>query len=278
LILLTFLFGPDLATKVRQKRRRKKKAPMDNTLYVGVSRQMILQRELDVTANNIANSDTTGFKVESLMSSADPETPRSVANFGRPIQYALDHGMARDFTQGKLTQTGAPLDLAIEGQAFFTVTTPDGDRYTRDGRFTLDPQGRLVTQSGDVVQSASGAPITLNPDGGPPLIGPDGTISQSLPGQLEETVVGKVGVVRFDSLSSLTKQGGGLYSNTSSSAPQPAPDARIRQGMLEASNVQPIVQITDLIRITRAYESISNLISTTSDLSNQSIQRLGAVQ
>ena len=250
---------------------------MDNTLYVGVSRQMILQRELDVAANNVANVDTTGFKVESLMTSPDPETPPTRrGNFG-PIQYAIDHGMARDFSEGKLTQTGAPLDLAINGQAFFTISTAGGDRYTKDGRFTVDPQGQIVTQAGDVVQTESGGPIILNPQGGKPLIAADGTVSQSIPGQANETILGKIAVVRFDSLASLSKQSNGLYANTASSSPQPAPDAYIQQGMLEGSNVQPIVQITDLIRITRAYESISNLISTTSDLSNQSIQRLGAV-
>src|SRR5580693_8091234 len=116
---------------------------MDNTLYVGVSRQMILQRELDVAANNVANVDTTGFKVESLMTSPDPETPPGVKGPIRPIQYAIDHGMARDFSEGKLTQTGAPLDLAINGQAFFTVSTANGDRYTKDGRFTVDPEGQI---------------------------------------------------------------------------------------------------------------------------------------
>jgi len=251
---------------------------MDNTLYVGVSRQMILQRELDVTANNVANADTTSFKVESLMTSPDPESPPGLPFGTRPIQYAIDHGMARDFSQGSLTQTGAPLDLAIDGQAFFTITTADGDRYTRDGRFTIDPQGRLTTQAGDVVQDASGAAITVNPQGGSPLIAADGTVTQSIPGATAETVIGKIGVVRFDSLSQLSKQGDGLYVNTANTAPQPAPDARIHQGMLETSNVKPIVQITDLIRITQAYQSISNLISSTSDLSNQSVQRLGAVQ
>ena len=151
---------------------------MDNTLYVGVSREMILQRELDVAANNIANTDTTGFKVETLMSSPDPQLPPGVIGPQRPIQYAIDHGMARDFSQGKLTQTGAPLDLAVEGQAFFTVSTAAGDRYTRDGRFTVDPQGRLITQAGDLVQGASGGPIVLNPQGGSPLIARDGTVTQ----------------------------------------------------------------------------------------------------
>jgi flagellar basal-body rod protein FlgF len=251
---------------------------MDNTMYVGVSRQMILQRELDVTANNIANAETTGFKVESLMTASDPQTPLGAIGGSLPIQFAVDNGMARDFSQGKLTQTGAPLDLAIEGQAFFTISTAGGDRYTRDGRFTTNPQGQLTTQSGDPVQAASGGSITLNPQGGPPLIGRDGTVSQSIPGQTTESVVGKIAIVHFDSLAALSKQGNGLYTNTSSSSPQPAPDAYVHQGMLESSNVQPIIQITELVRITRAYESISQMISSTSDLSNQSIQRLGAVQ
>jgi flagellar basal-body rod protein FlgF len=251
---------------------------MDNTLYVGVSRQLILERELDVAANNIANIDTTGFKVEQLMTSPDPLTPPGVVGYRTPIQYAIDHGMARDFSPGKLIQTGAPLDLAIDGQAFFVVSTANGDRYTRDGRFTVDPQGRLITQAGDTVQGASGSPILVNPQGGSPLVGRDGTVTQSIPGANAETVIGKIGVVRFDSLSALTKEGSGLYANSSSSAPQPAPDAYVHQGVLEASNVQPIVQITDLIRIQRAYENISNLISSTSDLSLQSVQRLGTVQ
>lgn len=251
---------------------------MDNTLYVGVSRQMILQREMDVTANNIANSDTTGFKVESILASPDPQLPPGVVGRQTPIQYVFDHGMARDFTQGKLIPTGGPLDLAIDGKAFFTVSTANGDRYTRDGRFTVDPQGQLVTQAGDPVQSSTGSPITLISNGGPPIISADGEVSQSVPGQPQETIVGKIGVVRFDSLASLSKQGDGLYANTASTSPQPAPDARIRQGMLEASNVQPIIQITELIRVQRAYESISNMISSTNDLADQSVQRLGAVQ
>ena len=251
---------------------------MDNTMYVGVSKQMILRRELDIVANNIANADTTGFKVESLMTADDPEYPVHAAIGSQPIQYAIDNGVARDFTEGKLEQTGAPLDLAIDGQAFFTVSTSSGNRYTRDGRFTTDAQGHLTTQAGDPVLDASGSQITLNPLAGAPSIAHDGTITQSIAGQTTEQVVGKIGVVRFDSLSSLTKDGDGLYDNTSSSTPQAAPDARIQQGMLETSNVQPVLQITDLIRIQRAYESISNMISTTSDLSKTAIERLGSSQ
>ena len=116
---------------------------MDNTLYVGLSRQLTLQRALDVTANNLANVDTTGFKVESLMQATDALTP-SAAPSSDPIKYVIDNGLARNFGQGGVERSNNPLDVAIEGEGFFTVQTADGNRYTRDGRFGLSPQNQLV--------------------------------------------------------------------------------------------------------------------------------------
>jgi flagellar basal-body rod protein FlgF len=177
-----------------------------------------------------------------------------------------------------MTQTGAPLDLAIAGAGFFQVQTASGVRYTRDGRFATNAQSQLITQAGDPVLDTSGAPITLNPQGGPPAIGRDGTITQSVKGQTGAQVVGRVGVVSFSDLSALSKQGDGLYSLTTNQPPQPAADAVVQQGMLEGSNVQPILQVTDLIRVSRAYEMVSQMISSTQDLSATAVQQLGSVQ
>jgi flagellar basal-body rod protein FlgF len=251
---------------------------MDNTLYVGLSKQMILNRELDVAANNLANVDTTGFKVESLITQDDPVMPAHAPPGSTPVQFALDQGVARDFTQGALQQTGAPLDLAIEGKGFFQVQTASGIQYTRDGRFGSDAQGQLIDQQGNPVLDAGGSPISLNAQGGAPQIGLDGTVTQTVPGQAQPAVIGKVGVVSFDSLGGLTKSGDGLYQNTTNAQPTPVTASRVHQGMLESSNVQPIVQITDLIRISRAYESVSQMMSDSSDLSKTAIQRLGSVQ
>ena len=187
---------------------------MDNTLYVALSKQMILRRELDIAANNMANVDTTGFKAESLIVQDDPVTPTHAPMGSSPVQFAIDSGVARDFSQGAMQPTGAPLDMAIEGKGFFQISTADGNRYTRDGRFQTDAQGRLITQQGDPVLDAGGSPITLNPQGGAPQIGRDGSISQSVPGQAQSTVVGKVGVVAFSNLADLSKEGDGLYSNS----------------------------------------------------------------
>ena len=131
---------------------------MDTTTYVALSNQLVLQRQLDVTANNLANMDTPGFKLESLMVQTDPETlPTPAKNSGGPsvVNFVLDGGVARDFSAGAVKKTDAPFDLAIEGQGFFGVNTPAGIRYTRDGRFGLDSAGQLVTRTGWPVRVTS---------------------------------------------------------------------------------------------------------------------------
>ncbi len=244
---------------------------MDNAIYVGLSRQMLLERELDITANNLANVDTVGYKFEALLSSADPVTPPHTGA-GQPpsLTFVSGDGVARDYTQGGLTQTGAPLDVAIDGKGFFQVSTPSGPRYTRDGRFKLDPTGKLITQDGDAVQGAGGD-IVLDPKKGQVSISDTGVISQS------GAAVGKLALVTFDSLAALSKDGGNNYRNDSNLTPQPATTALVHQGMLESSNVQPITQITRLIEISRAYDAIGSMMSSTSTLSSNAIQRLGAV-
>lgn len=245
---------------------------MDNALYVGLSRQMTLRHELDIVANNIANADTTGFKVENLLVATEPKSPAVTLDGPKPVKFVIDTGVARDFSQGTLRTTGSPLDLAIEGQAFFKLTTPDGERYTRDGHFRLDDTGKVVTQNGQPVADSGGGELLIDPQKGPIAIAADGTVSQGT------EQVGKIGVVRFDSLSVLEKTGDNLYRNTSNQQSQPAPDARVRQGMLEGSNVNTITQITKMLEVTRAYESMAKMMDSTATLSRDSISRLGKVQ
>ncbi|MGA0544130.1 flagellar basal-body rod protein FlgF [Brevundimonas sp. VNH65] len=244
---------------------------MENAAYIGLSRQMTLRRELDVVANNIANADTTGFKVEQLLTSA--ELGRRARNDQvRPsASFVLDNGVGRDFAQGAVQQTGRVLDFAIEGEgAFFAVNDGAGTAYTRDGAFTTDPEGRLVTQGGLAVQGDAGD-IILNPELGAVAVGQDGTISQN--GQL----VGRMTLVRFDTLGALSKDGDGLYRNRSNAQTIEATGAKIRQGALEGSNVNPLIEITNLIEIQRAYESVSRMIDNTNDLSRRAVERLGRV-
>ncbi|HEY8003512.1 MAG TPA: flagellar basal-body rod protein FlgF [Phenylobacterium sp.] len=246
---------------------------MDNTLYVGLSRQMVLRRELDIVANNIANADTNGFKVESLMTKEVPGPPAFTAEGPRPVKFVGEDGVARDFGQGGLRRTDAPFDVAIEGQGFFKVTTKAGERYTRDGHFRTDETGRLTTQGGDVVADDGGGEITIDPQKpGQISIAPDGTVSQGT------ERIAKLGVFKFDSLSALTKSGDNQFQNPSNQQPTAVTDPKLRQGMLESSNVNPILQITRMIEVSRAYEQVTNMMSTEADLSRNSIARLGRVQ
>lgn len=245
---------------------------MDNALYVGLSRQMVLRREMDIVANNIANADTNGFKVESLVQNTDPEAPAFTLQGPRPVKFVTANGTIRDFGQGALNRTDGPLDLAIEGQGFFQVTSPNGPRFTRDGRFRLDDTGRLVTQNGLPVADDGGGEITLDPAKGQITIAEDGTITQGT------TRVGKLGLFSFPTLGTLEKTGDNLYQNTSNQQPQPASTARVRQGMLEGSNVKPVLEITRMIEVTRAYEQMAKIMDSTSELSRTAVQRMGKVQ
>jgi len=243
---------------------------MDNAMYVALSRQMTLRRELDIVANNIANVDTTGFKVEGTMVRTDPSTGAKMVDGPASLKFVIDDGVTRDFGQGTLRQTGGSFDLGIEGQGFFKIQTDAGERYTRDGRFTLSPEGKLTTQAGDAVQGQSGD-IVINPELGPVSIAADGTVSQGV------TKVGKIDVVTFEDLSDLSKTGDNQFRNTSNLQPQVSTAARVHQGMLEGSNVNSILQVTRLIEISRAYESMARTIEKSAELSRRSIERLGRV-
>lgn len=245
---------------------------MDNALYVGLSRQVVLRREMDIIANNIANLDTTGFKVESILQKENPRAPAVTEGGPRPVKFVVADGVARDFRQGVLTTTGAPLDMAIEGEGFFQIQTPQGPRFTRDGRFTTDPSGRLVTQAGQPVLDEGGGEITIDPEKGVVSIGADGTMTQG------SEQVGKVGMFDFANAGALSKAGDNLFRNVSNLQPQPAEDARLRQGMLEGSNVKPVLEITRMVEVSRAYEQTAKMMESEADLSRRSVERLGRIQ
>lgn len=242
---------------------------MENAAYIGLSRQMTLRRELDIAANNIANADTTGFKVEQLLLGAEVGN-RARNHAIRPgASFVLDNGVGRDFSQGSLEQTGRALDFAIEGEGvFFRIEDAGGEAYTRDGAFTISPEGVLVTKAGRPVLG-DGGPITIDPAQGAITVGDDGTISQA------GTIIGTISLARFEDLGVLSKDGDGLYRNASNAAPIDAAGAQVRQGMLEGSNVNPLIEITNLIEISRAYERATKMVENVQELSRRSVERLG---
>ena len=237
---------------------------------VGLSAQQVLQKRMDTTANNLANMTTAGFKVEHLVTRDLTEKPAAAADTPNEIAFADAWMLQRDFSTGPIEQTGNPLDFAIEGEGFFAVQTAAGQAYTRDGRFTLNQQGQVVTRNGDLVMG-EGGPVTLNATGGPISVSREGSISQD--GQ----IAGTLRVSNFQTPAALEKAGNNLWLATDEQ-PAPATDARVVSGFVEGANVNAVKELTDMIEISRAYTSVAKMIQQSDELRGSSIDKLARVR
>ncbi len=241
---------------------------MENASLINLSRQVALRRQLDVIANNLANLNTAGFKSEAmmfeeyLMPVAEHDMPR---RSDRTLSFVHDIATVRDFQPGRMQISDNPLDVAIEGDGWFVVGTPEGERYTRNGAFTLSPQGDLVTHDGHPVLGAGG-PLQFGPDDGEIVIARDGTVST------DAGEVGQLRVVRFDTNMDLTPAGDTMFATDSQ--PIVADNASVQQGMIERSNVTPITEISNMIEVTRAYESLVSTQRRMDDLRRDAINSL----
>jgi len=241
---------------------------MENALLVGLSAQMALRRNMEIIANNLANASTSGFKREAPVFEELLVPVEDDAAAMREVSFVRDWGVLRDMTAGPLLQTGSSLDVALEGDGFFVVRTAAGERYTRDGHLKLDAQGRLITADGDPILS-DGGEITIPPGQSDIKIARDGTVS-TLEGQ-----VGKFRVVKLPT-GSLTKEGKNLYN--ADAPPTPAENTRVLQGMIERSNVEPVVEMTQMIEVLRAYQHSTEALNATDDMIRRATQRLGEVK
>jgi len=245
---------------------------IDNTILVALSRQVALRRQMDVIANNLANVETGGFKASDILFE-EHMMPVAEATSALPadhdVSFVIDTATLTDYSPGPNQQTGNPLDVAIDGEGWFAIETAAGERYTRNGGFLLDPEGNLVTVNGDKVLG-DGGPITFDESDGAISIAPDGTIST------EAGDKGRLRVVAFADENALESVGSNLYA--ADEQPQDAENARVRQGMLEGSNVRPIVEITRMIEVTRAYTSMSSMLQNIDDMRRDAIGVLAVVQ
>lgn len=216
---------------------------MENAIYATLTRQSGLWSEMRAVANNIANANTTGYRAEGLLFS---EFVRDLGRGAPSLSMAAARVRLTDFAQGALAQTGGTFDLAIEGEGFFLVATPDGERLTRAGHFTPNENGDLVTAEGYPVLDAGGAPVFVPTGAGQVAIAPDGTVSAG--GQ----PVGQIGLVRPVDPMALVREDGVRF--RADDGWEPAEGARMMQGFLEDSNVDSVRQITRMIEVQRAYE------------------------
>ncbi len=248
---------------------------MENTLLVGLSRQVALRRELDVVANNLANIGTAGFKGqdmvfrEYLMPVASAETfPRGS---DRRLSYVEDRSTWQNFKSGPVLTTGNQLDVAIAGDAFFAVETPNGVRYTRNGQFQLDAQGRLVTNEGFPILG-NGGQIQFADEETDITIGNDGTISTA------EGPRGRLLLTQFDNNQQLVSEGSSFFRADIPGRELAPGEVRTVQYAVEKSNVEPIVETTRLIELSRSYQSLAQMMQRGDELRRSAIERLADVQ
>jgi flagellar basal-body rod protein FlgF len=251
---------------------------MENALLIGLSRQTVLERQLDVVANNIANVNTTGFKADQSLFQEYLMPVAHEDNFvgrDRRLSYVEDRGTYRDFSQGAAEQTKNPMDVAIQGNGFLVVQTAAGERYTRDGGLQLNNQGQLVTEQGDQVLGTAG-PIVFQPTDHDVNIASDGTITVQEGTNRTDALRGKLRLVSFPDAQRLLKEGSNLYS-AGEGAAQADTRSTIEQGFLEKSNVNAVAEMSHMIEVTRAYTQIATMLNQESDLHKSAIEQLANV-
>ena len=245
---------------------------MENTTYIALSRLDAQQRAMDVISNNIANANTDGFKAQRILFSDYLSQQHGVnaPQGGATLAYTQDRATYLDQKDGSLSQTGNPLDLALTGPGFFTVSTPSGPRLTRSGRFGLLSDGRVADASGNLLLDTGGNPLQLSPSDTKIRISGNGTVST------ENGAVGQIGVVTVDDTNQLVPEGGKLYRATTGTTAATQP--KVSQGMVESSNVQPITELTKMIQTQREFQFVTQFIESEAQRQQTAIDKLVQTQ
>ena len=239
---------------------------MRDSLYVALSSQIALERRLDTIADNVANASTVGFratgvKFEDVVSGTGPKS----------VSFASSGKTYLSGAHGALTETGNPFDFAVQGDAWFAIDTPVGTVMTRDGRFSMNENGELMSIEGHPVLDAGGTPIQLDPRNGPPKAGADGSLRQN------DQLVGSIGLYNFDPGENFVRYGNsGIIPARTPEPVTDRSDTGIAQGFVEESNVNPVLEMTRLIMVQRAFENTAALMRQTDSSTDEAIKTLGS--
>jgi len=238
---------------------------MQNGLYVALSAQVSLERRLETIASNVANMNTPGYRADGVSFEAQ------LAQAGdKRIAYVSPGAGFISRRSGAMIQTGNPLDTAVQGEGWFAIQSGGGTVYTRDGRMQVSETGALQTLTGAAVLDAGGAPIQLDPAAVPPTIARDGMINQG------GRQVAAIGLFALDENAKLTRAGTSGF--TSDKAAQPVLDFNgnsIVQGAIEGANIDPVMEMTKLIAVTRTFDGVTNEVSQTESSLQDAIKTLG---
>lgn len=239
---------------------------MENSLYVGLSRQLVLDHAMTLVANNVANASTPGYRAQNPMfqeyiSKSTGYTKQD------PLSMVYDMGQYDTTSPGSVQVTGGTYDVALMGPGFLEVQSPSGAiQYTRGGDFTTNSSNQIVTADGFIVSGAGGNAITIPTEAKEVVITDSGEVTA------DGNVVGKFSVVEFDNIQDLTPEGNGLYS--SKNPGQAATDTTVRQGAIEGSNVNPVQEMTRMIEILRTYQSTMKMINDEHNRQVNAIQKI----
>ncbi|MBL8642859.1 MAG: flagellar basal-body rod protein FlgF [Rhodospirillaceae bacterium] len=231
---------------------------MDNTTYIALSRQMALQNQLEVVANNLANVNTTGFKgTDTLFAQYVFKLDQNERAFKDKVAFVHDFGLVRNLSQGALNFTGNTFDMALQGDGYFVTQGRGGvENYTRAGAFAKDVNGNLVTMEGRTVMSVNNTPINIPNDARDIIVQGDGTIAEQ-----GGRTFGQLRVVRFEKERDLKQVDGTAFRADVGQQAIELPNPKIAQGVLENSNVSPVMEITRLIALNRAYQETARMVS-----------------
>lgn len=239
---------------------------MENSIYLGLSRQMVLKSNMEIVANNIANMNTSGFRAQNML--VDEYVSKEKGNID-PLSFAYDYGQYKTTSPGSMQQTGNQLNVALNGPGFMAAQLPNGQTgYTRDGNFQKGSDGTLLTIAGLPV-IGQGGPIKIPADSTEIAIDGKGVISN------QNGAFSQLKIVEFDNLQDMQPQGNNLYTTT---APVKEPTKTMAwQGFLEGSNVVPVVEITKMIEILRDFQGTQKILETEHDRLRSAIQKLSQV-
>ncbi len=254
-----------------------------NSIYPVLSGALAQEKRLELITNNLANVSTSGFKKDiavfegltPLLTDAAGTTVQAQTRLlGSDSTFALLKSVKTDFSAGAIQVTDEPLDLAIQGEGFFAVQTPEGLRYTRNGRFTLDSDRQIVTTSGYPLLG-SGGPISLPPG----IVSIDSNGGISVRGAEAGATITAVDILPLYTVSNpdnLKKMGASLFEVVSGTA-QPSTEGRVLQGALEGSNVNPVQEMVAMITVMRLYEAAQKAIQTADDIAGKAANEIGRI-
>lgn len=242
---------------------------MDNPGYIILSRLALQHRATAVLAHNVANADTPGYRaLRPVFAEYVAHQDRAaVPPGGRPVAFVQDRATWRETGQGPMQTTGNPLDVAISGEGFFAVETPRGERFTRAGRFSLGEGGRIVDMEGNPVLGAEGNPIAVAPNDTRITIQGDGTIRS------ENGELGRLRVVRFDNVQALRAEGDRLF-DAAGEAALPVERPAVLQGMVEGSNVRPVLEMTRLTAELREFQFAAQFAEREGERLSTAVERI----